>query len=37
VTVNNHLTRLRDCAGNSGTKHECIESHFEKLNKVLTG
>jgi hypothetical protein len=37
VAVNNHLTCLCDGASEARTKYECVETHFEKLNQVLTG
>jgi hypothetical protein len=37
VTVHNHLTRLCRGAGNSRANDQCVETHFEELNQVLTG
>ena len=37
VTVNNHLTSLGDGAGDAGTQNDGVETHFEKLDQVLTG
>ena len=37
VTVHNELTSLSRGACQTSTKNERIETHFEKLNEVLTG
>jgi hypothetical protein len=37
VAVNDHLTGLSHGARKSGTQDKRIESHFEKLDQVLTG
>jgi hypothetical protein len=37
VTVYDHLTCLCDGASEARTKHEGVETHFEKLNQVFTG
>ena len=37
VTVHNHLARLRRGACEACAQHECVETHLEELDQVLTG
>ena len=37
VTVNDQLASLRGCTRNGGANENCVETHLEELNQVLTG